>query len=64
MLLQRHLRLQSPCPGNLTLLVAATAEENLTPDELAAFFILLVGMQPRSIAVAIMTQVWRSGYEG
>ncbi len=36
-------RIASPCGDLITALVAATAEENLTPDELAAFFILLVG---------------------
>ena len=36
-------RIKSPRGDLISLLVAATAEENLTPDELAAFFILLVG---------------------
>src|ERR1700753_1377447 len=36
-------RIKTPRGHLISLLVAATAEENLTPDELAAFFILLVG---------------------
>jgi cytochrome P450 len=36
-------RIKTPRGDLISLLVAATAEENLTPDELAAFFILLVG---------------------
>ena len=36
-------RIKSPRDDLISVLVAATAEETLTPDELAAFFILLVG---------------------
>jgi cytochrome P450 len=36
-------RISSPRGDLISVLVAATAEDNLTPDELAAFFILLVG---------------------
>lgn len=69
-------RLRNPRDDLTTVLVAATGEDNLTPQELASFFILLVGAGNETTRNAIshgllalsehpaQRQAWREDFEG